>query len=133
MHILPVLALTKLLQQNHRFVVPRLVHSQLVQYLRANGIADRVSDGGQHGTVAYRLKTHVLKFEQLRGGPVPEVVVELEASLERQPKGDVLWTSVYSQRQTSGGDGIHATAEAMHAALDQVLQALSRDLAASSE
>lgn len=112
---------------------PRLVHGQLVQYLRASGIADRVDDGGQHGKAAYRLKTNVLKFEQLRGGPVPEVVVELEASLEQQPKGHVLWTSVYSQRQTSDGDSIHAIAEAMHAALDQVLQALSRDLAASSE
>jgi ABC-type uncharacterized transport system auxiliary subunit len=112
---------------------PRLVHRQLVQYLRASGIVDRVDDGGQHGTTAYRLKTHVLKFEQLRGGPAPEVVVELEASLERLPAGSVLWTSVYSQRQASGGDNMHATAEAMHKALEQVLHTLSHDLSVSAE
>lgn len=112
---------------------PRLVHSQLVHYLRANGITDRIDDGGQRGTAAYRLKTQVLKFEQLRGGSAPEVVVELEASLERLPAGPVLWTSVYSQRQISDGDSMHATAESMRTALGQVLHALSRDLAASAE
>ena len=112
---------------------PRLVHSQLVQYLRASGIADRVDDGGQRNTSGYRLKTQLLKFEQLRGGPVPEAVVELEASLERLPAGPVLWTSVYSQQQASGGDHMHATAEAMHTALDHVLEALLHDLSATAE
>jgi len=112
---------------------PRLVHSQLVQYLRTSGITDRVDDGGQHGAAAYRLTTDVLKFEQLRGGPVPEVVVELEASLQRLPAGPVLWTSVYSERQASGSDDMHATAKAMQTALERVLHALSSDLAASAE
>lgn len=108
---------------------PRLVHGKLVQYLRDSGIADRIKDSTQRDITGYRLKTQVLKFEQLRGGPAPEVIIELEASLEELPAGQVLWTSVYSQRHTSDGGDMHATAEAMQTALDQLLQDLSRDLA----
>jgi ABC-type uncharacterized transport system auxiliary subunit len=112
---------------------PRLVHGQLVQYLRASGISDRIDDGGRRETAQFRLKTHVLRFEQVRGGPEPEVVVELEASLEKLPEGTVLWTSVYRQRQTTGGDHMHATAESMQSALGQVFGELMQDLAAAGE
>jgi hypothetical protein len=61
------------------------------------------------------------------------VVVELEASLEKLPEGAVLWTSGYRQRQTTGGDHMHATAESMQSALGQVLGELLRDLAATGE
>ena len=57
----------------------------------------------------------------------------LEACLERLPAGPMLWTSVYSQRQASGSDDMHATAKAMQTALQRVLHALSSDLAASAE
>lgn len=112
---------------------PRLVHSQLVQYLRASGISDRIDDGGQRETAQFRLKTQVLKFEQVRGGSEPEVIVELEASLENLPEGSVLWTSVYRQRQTTGGDHMHATAESMQSALGQVFGELMQDLVAGGE
>ena len=111
---------------------PRLLHAQLLGYLRASGIADRVVDNGQRGTVAYRLKTRLLKFEQLRGGATPEVEVALEASLERLPAGPVLWNTVYSQRRASDKDDMHATAAAMHTALAGVLQALQQDLAGTA-
>ncbi len=107
---------------------PRLVHKQVLRYLRASGIADRVVDPDQRGTAAYRLKTHLLKFEQLRGGAAPEVEVVLEASLERLPAGPLLWTTTYRQRQVSNNGDMHATAAAMHTALAEILRALQQDL-----
>ena len=112
---------------------PRMVRDQMVQYLRASGVADRVGNSGQRDTAAYRLKTQLLKFEQLRGGPKPEVVVELEASLERLPAESTLWISTYSQRQASDSEDVHALAEAMHAALEQVLHQLAHDISATAE
>jgi ABC-type uncharacterized transport system auxiliary subunit len=108
---------------------PRLVQRMLLQYLRDSGIADRVEDAGQRTPAAYRLKTRLLKFEQLRGGASRGVEVALEARLEHMPEGSVIWTSVYARRQPNRGNDIHATAEAMHTAMVELFQALQNDLA----
>ena len=108
---------------------PRIVQARLEQFLRASGVADRLGDGGQREPARYRLETRLLAFEQVRGGATPEVKLTLEASLEQLPAGPVLWTRRFSSSRPAGADDMHATAAAMHAALQDVLNSLQEALA----
>lgn len=111
---------------------PRLVHRELVNYLREGGAIDEVVEPGQRRASAYRLSTRLLKFEQYRSGGRVEVEVKMQASLQALSAGPVLWTHTYVQRQPANGTGMHATAAAMQAALTGVFRALQNDLTADS-
>lgn len=108
---------------------PRMVQQVLVSWLRASGVADSVA-GSDDRAAAWRLSAQLLKFEEVRDkGDAAHVEVAMRFSLSSADSSRPLWTRDYTQQRSLDGSQMYATAQAMQAALADLLADLQADLA----
>ncbi len=108
---------------------PRLVHQVMISWLRDSGVADSVA-GGDTLDAAWRLSARLLKFEEVRAEDgTAYVEVAMQFSLRSSSSTQPLWTRDYAQRRPLRESRMYATAQAMQAALSDLLAELQADLA----
>jgi ABC-type uncharacterized transport system auxiliary subunit len=110
---------------------PRMVHQALLRYVRSAGLADAVNSVGQRNASAFRLQTHLLKFEQLRHANGNAASLALEVTLESLPSGAALWTKSYAVQRVADSDDIGASVRAMNQGLTELFGRLQADLASA--
>lgn len=109
---------------------PRMVHRALLDQLGTNGVGAPLPGSRLRGHPGYTLKAHLKRFEQLVGAGLPQVEIELQASVYENGSGQPLWSNSYLRRRDSQAADMHATAAAMEICLAEILHAVVEDLAA---
>ncbi len=105
----------------------RMLQLQLVDYLRASGLARSVVTPGLRIKADYEVNGRIRRLERLLGGGPPRVVVELELSLVARAHNAliVIWT--YSAEAIAGDDGVESSVLALNRALGQVFERFLAD------
>ena len=108
-----------------------MVQSELVDYLRAAGVADRVVTPGVHVDSDYRLTGRIVRLEQILGGSDARVVGEIEVELVRNRGNEVLLIERYREERSASGSSVGDAAAAYGAALEAIFGRLAADIPAA--
>lgn len=107
---------------------PRLLQDHMVAYLRAAGMADRVSRAENAGGDALRLESRLLRFERHIGGARTRVVVELELGWSGTDSRTARSRRTYRVQAAADDDSIYASVQAYGRALEQIYQRFLQEL-----
>ena len=108
---------------HHWTQVPnQLIQQNLIDYLRATGIAKRVIRYGDETNIDANITGYIRKFERILDKGKVSVNVELELQLETfaAPRRHIQF--VASERQIAQDDSMHATVRAFGEALQKIFQ-----------
>lgn len=110
---------------------PRMVQRALQDALRRSGVIDRVESEGQRPHFHYELDVEVRRFESLIDKSRTRADVELEVVLRTASTGVPVWTKIYREQSDARPRDMHALADAMQQALEQIFERLIGDLKAA--
>ena len=111
---------------------PEMLQQELVSYLRAAGVAERVVGPRVRTDATLLLNPKLLRFERVTGTePAGSVVLEVAAS--HGESGRLAWVETYRATVRAEADTIPAAVRALDAAVDQVYRAVARDLRRQGE
>ncbi|MDX1514342.1 MAG: ABC-type transport auxiliary lipoprotein family protein [Gammaproteobacteria bacterium] len=122
----------KLQQYNYHFWIEspaRMLQELTVDFLRRSGAASMVVTPEFRAAGAYELIGKIKRLEQIRGA-AQRVAVALEFGLYRTKDGQLIFLRTYDQSVPLQGEDVAAAAAAMSGAVNTVLAALARDIAA---
>jgi len=105
-----------------------MVQSEMVDYLRATGVADRVVTPGVHVGSDFRITGRIVRFEQILGSGDPRVVVELEIELVRNRGNELLLLETYREERSASGSSVGDAAAAYGEALQVIFGRLAADI-----
>jgi ABC-type uncharacterized transport system auxiliary subunit len=105
----------------------RMLQLQLVDYLRASGLAQSVVTPDLRIKADYEVSGRIKRLERLLGGGPARVVVELELSLVARAKNDLIVIGTYSAEAIAGDDGVESSVLALNQALGQVFERFLAD------
>lgn len=107
---------------------PRLLQDHMVAYLRAAGMAERVSRAQNADGDALHLESRLLRFERHIGGAQTQVVVELELGWNGADAGSLRSRRIYGVQTAAEDDSIYASVQAYGRALEQIYQRFLQEL-----
>ncbi len=105
----------------------RMLQVQLVDYLRASGLARSVVTPDLRIKADYEVNGRIKRLERLLGGGPARVVVELELSLVARPNNELIVIGTYSAEAIAGDDGVESSVLALNRALGQVFERFLAD------
>ncbi len=100
----------------------RMLQVQLVDYLRASGVARSVVTPDLRIEADYEVSGRIKRLERLLGGGPARVVVELELSLVARPTNELIVIGTYSAEAIAGDDAVESSVLALNQALGQVFE-----------
>ena len=106
-----------------------LLQAELVKYLRAAGVADKVLAPEMRAQAAYAVTGRVVKLERVVGG-AGTGTFEINLVLRRVSDGKVLVAKTYERTVTPADDGLTALAQAFAGAARDVFKSFVDDIAA---
>jgi ABC-type uncharacterized transport system auxiliary subunit len=105
-----------------------ILQTATVDFLREARVAEQVVTTGLRIVPTYTLLGDVKKLEHVVGSS-PSIVVELEFALRDHMVGSVVWGKGYTANRTVKDDSVAAATRAIGAAVGEILNGLSADLA----
>ena len=105
----------------------RMLQVQLVDYLRASGLARSVVTPDLRIKADYEVSGRIKRLERLLGGGPARVVVELELSLVARAQNDLIVIGTYGAEAIAGDDGVESSVLALNRALGQVFERFLAD------
>ena len=105
----------------------RMLQLQLVDYLRASGLARSVVTPDLRIKADYEVNGRIKRLERLLGGGPARVVVELELSLVARPDNELIVIGTYSAEAIAGDDGVESSVLALNQALGQIFERFLAD------
>jgi cholesterol transport system auxiliary component len=83
-----------------------MLQDQLVRYLRAAGVAEKVVTPAVRVKSDYLVSGRIVQLERVLGGGEPRVAVEIELSLMRQKGHELLLLKTYREERVVPGTGV---------------------------
>lgn len=111
----------------------RMLQLQLVDYLRASGLAQSVVTPDLRIKADYEVSGRIRRLERLLGGGPARVVAELELSLVARANNGLLVIGTYSAEAIAGDDGVESSVLALNQALGQVFGRFLADASRSED
>ncbi len=105
----------------------RMLQLQLVDYLRASGLARSVVTPDLRIKADYEVNGRIKRLERLLGGGPARVVVELELSLVARTKNELIVIGTYSAEAIADNDAVESSVLALNQALGQVFERFLAD------
>lgn len=105
-----------------------MVQAQLVEALRAAGVAKRVVTPAVHVDSDYRLTGRIVRLERILGSGTARVVVELELALLSNAGNEILLFETYRDEREAAGNGIGESVAAYGEALGSIFGRFVADL-----
>ncbi len=124
----------KLEQRNYAYwtdAPPQMLRDQLVNYLRAAGVADNVWPSEFRLDTAYVVQGTIRRLEQLVGGQ-NGAAIALELALIRKDGDQVMVSRTYTAEKPVSGEKIDDAVAALNAGLDEIFAAFAADIAAAN-
>lgn len=107
----------------------QLVQEHMLSYLRNTGMANEVVAYGTHLKHDYQVSGRLLRFERLINRDGVSVIARIEFTLEKSGRPVLIRTYEHTLRVAN--DSMHATADAMGHALEQIYRQLVTDIRAT--
>jgi len=107
-----------------------MIQDQMVQYLRASGIADTVVTPVVRVKSDYRVAGRIGHLERSIGGDAARVTVELELALVREVGNELLLIQTYRDERSAAGTDVSSGVKAMEQALAAILGRFVADVGA---
>jgi ABC-type uncharacterized transport system auxiliary subunit len=105
-----------------------MLQVQLVEYLRASGVATSVVTPSVHVDSDYRLTGRIVRLERILGSGTPRVVTEIEIALLRNDGNEVLLLETYRDEREAGGGGVGDSVAAFGEAVSSIFGQLVADI-----
>lgn len=106
---------------------PSMLRDQLVEYLRAAGVARTVVTPEMRVEPDFVLAGKIKRLEQIVGAP-PRAAVSLELGLRRDATGELLLLRTYAEVVTAGAPTVSAAVLAVNEALARIYAKFIADL-----
>ncbi len=106
---------------------PRMLQAQLVDYLRAAGLAKAVITPDLRVRPDYEITGRLKRFERLLGGGPTRVVAEIELALVEIERRQLLVIETYSAEVAAGNDSVEASVLALDRALARIFERFLAD------
>ena len=106
---------------------PKMLQAQLVDYLRASGLAKAVVTPGLRVRPDYEITGRLRRFERLLGGGPTRVVAEVELALVEIERNQLLVIETYSAEVAAGDDSVEASVLALDQALERIFERFLAD------
>lgn len=113
----------ELQQHNYHYwndVPPRMLHEQMIAYLRRSGVARLVVSPEMRIRADYQVSGKAKRLERLVGDGPPRVLVEIELALLRLSDETLLVVDTYSAEEPAGDDSVAAAIVALNRATTRV-------------
>ncbi|MBL8709719.1 MAG: membrane integrity-associated transporter subunit PqiC [Rhodospirillaceae bacterium] len=120
----------KLEQRNYAYwtdAPPAMLRDQLIAYLNAAGVADRVVQSELRIASQYRLQGRIKRLEQTTGGGNGGVIA-LELSLIDKNSDQIIASGLYEAARPAAGDSIDDAVIALNAGLNEIFANFVADL-----
>lgn len=104
-----------------------MLHSELVSYLRAAGVARTVVTPEMRLEPDFMLTVGIKQLEQVRGGQ-PKAVIALEVTVHSRKEERLLMVKTYRVEMGARSASVAAAVEALNAALAEIYAALASDI-----
>ncbi len=101
---------------------PRMLQLQLVDYLRASGLAHSVVTPDLRIETDYQVSGRIKRLERLLGGGPVRVVAEIELSMVSSADNRLMVIGTYAAEAVAGDDGVESSVLALNRALGQVFE-----------
>jgi cholesterol transport system auxiliary component len=101
---------------------PRMLQLQLVDYLRATGLAQSVITPELRIRPDYEVTGRIKRLERLLGGGPPRVIAELELALVATERSRLLVVETYTAEAVSADDSVEASVLALNHALAEIFE-----------
>jgi len=106
---------------------PKMLQAQLVDYLRASGVAEAVVTPDLRVRPDYEITGRLKRFERLLGGGPTRVVAEVELALVEVERNQLLVIETYSAEVVAGDDSVEASVLALDEALARIFERFLAD------
>ncbi|MCH8924726.1 MAG: membrane integrity-associated transporter subunit PqiC [Proteobacteria bacterium] len=106
---------------------PKMLQAQLVDYLRASGLAKAVITPDLRVRPDYEITGRLRRFERLLGGGPTRVVAEVELALVETGRKQLLVVETYSAEVAAADDGVEASVLALAQALGRIFERFLAD------
>ena len=106
---------------------PKMLQAQLVDYLRASGLAEAVITPDLRVRPDYEITGRLRRFERLLGGGPTRVVAEVELALVETGRKQLLVVETYSAEVAAADDGVEASVLALAQALGRIFERFLAD------
>ncbi len=106
---------------------PKMLQAQLVDYLRASGLAKAVITPELRVRPDYEITGRLKRFERLLGGGPTRVVAEVELALVETAPKQLLVVETYSAEVVAGNDSVEASVRALAQALTGIFERFLAD------
>ncbi len=106
---------------------PKMLQAQLVDYLRASGLAKAVVTPDLRVRPDYEITGRLKRFERLLGGGPTRVVAEIELALVETRRNQLLVVETYSAEVTAADDSVEASVLALDQALGRIFERFLAD------
>jgi ABC-type uncharacterized transport system auxiliary subunit len=110
---------------------PRMLQLQLVDYLRASGLAQSVVTPDLRIESDYQVSGRIKRLERLLGGGPVRVVAEIELSMVSSADNRLMVIGSYAAEAVADDDGVESSVLALNRALGQVFERFLTDAARS--
>ena len=107
-----------------------MLQAEMVEYLRAAGIADAVVTPAVRVSSDYLVSGRIVRLERIIGDGGYQVAVELELVLTREKDRKLLLLKNYREQHVAGGGSVADATRAMSEATGAILAQFVADLAA---
>lgn len=106
---------------------PKMLQAQLVDYLRASGVAKAVVTPDLRIRPDYEITGRLKRFERLLGGGPTRVVAEIELALVETGRNQLLVIETYSAEVAAADDSVEASVLALDQALGRIFERFLAD------
>ncbi len=106
---------------------PKMLQAQLVDYLRASGVAKAVVTPDLRVRPDYEITGRLKRFERLLGGGPTRVVAEIELAMVEIGRNQLLVIETYSAEVTAVDDSVEASVLALDEALERIFERFLAD------
>lgn len=107
---------------------PKMLQAQLVDYLRASGLAKAVITPDLRVRSGYEITGRLKRFERLLGGGPTRVVAEIELALVETKGNQLLVIETYSAEVAAADDSVEASVLALNQALGRIFERFLVDI-----
>ena len=106
---------------------PKMLQAQLVDYLRASGLAKAVITPDLRVRPDYEITGRLKRFERLLGGGPTRVVAEVELAMVETGRNRLLVIETYSAEVAAADDSVEASVLALDQALARIFERFLAD------
>ena len=106
---------------------PKMLQAQLVDYLRASGVAKAVVTPDLRVRPDYEITGRLKRFERLLGGGPTRVVAEVELAMVETRRNQLLVVETYNAEVTAADDSVEASVLALDQALARIFERFLAD------